>query len=187
MLRILDERLFFIIFIYLNKHKNFHSRIEQSLKFILIYNLYFYFYFLFLFTSSIALIDARSWLLFSMKFIYFRSSTILVESPSTTELNNFFSLFCTTSSRRLSVLDYGEFPNVSKNCICCIVGSRGLKSSHGDIAMWNISKNPKWMKKMNFSMNYYLNVSLIGSSTKNDRCQDVTRDRINYFKNWFYH
>ena len=27
---------------------------------------------------------------------------------------------------------------------------------------------------MNFSMNYYLNVSLIGSSTKNDRCQDVT-------------
>ena len=23
-------------------------------------------------------------------------------------------------------------------------------------------------------MNYYLNVSLIGSSTKNDRCQDVT-------------
>ena len=45
---------------------------------------------------------------------------------------NFFSLFCTTSSRRLCVLDYGEFPNVSKNCICCVVGSRSLKSSHGD-------------------------------------------------------
>ena len=27
---------------------------------------------------------------------------------------------------------------------------------------------------MNFSMNYYLNVSLIGSFTKNDLCQDVT-------------
>ena len=27
-------------------------------------------------------------------------------------------------------------------------------------------------------MNYYSNVSLIGSSTKNDRCQDVTN--INY-------
>ena len=29
---------------------------------------------------------------------------------------------------------------------------------------------------MNFFINYYLNVSLIGSSTKNDRCQDVTVD-----------
>ena len=28
---------------------------------------------------------------------------------------------------------------------------------------------------MNFFINYYLNVSLIGLSTKNDRCQDVTR------------
>ena len=27
-------------------------------------------------------------------------------------------------------------------------------------------------------MNYYLNVSLIGSSTKNDRCQDVTARRV---------
>ena len=27
---------------------------------------------------------------------------------------------------------------------------------------------------MNFFINYYLNVSLIGSTTKNDRCQDVT-------------
>ena len=42
------------------------------------------------------------------------------------------------------------------------------------IAMWNIFKNPKWIWKINFSMSYYLNVSLIGSSTKNDRCQDVT-------------
>ena len=25
-------------------------------------------------------------------------------------------------------------------------------------------------------MNYYLNVSLVGSSTKNDRCQDVTNN-----------
>ena len=29
------------------------------------------------------------------------------------------------------MLDYGEFPNVSKNCIRCVVGSRSLKSSHG--------------------------------------------------------
>ena len=27
---------------------------------------------------------------------------------------------------------------------------------------------------MNFSINYYLNVLLIRSSTKNDRCQDIT-------------
>ena len=59
-------------------------------------------------------------------------SIILVESPSTTEFNHFFSLFCTTSSRRLSVFDYSEFPKVSKNGICCVVGSRSLKSSHGD-------------------------------------------------------
>ena len=30
------------------------------------------------------------------------------------------------------MLDYGEFPNVSKNCICCVEGSWSLKSSHGD-------------------------------------------------------
>ena len=33
-------------------------------------------------------------------------------------------------------------------------------------------------------MNYYLNVSLIGSSTKNDRCQDVTG--LLYIL-WIYH
>ena len=31
--------IFYIIFIYLNEHKNVYSRIQQSLKFILIYNL----------------------------------------------------------------------------------------------------------------------------------------------------
>ena len=60
------NNFFFLIFIYLNKHKNFYSRIEQSLKFILIYNLNLNLSFLFLFTRTIALIDARSWLLFSM-------------------------------------------------------------------------------------------------------------------------
>ena len=148
MLRILDERvlvrdvkhtsgigeiiIFYIILIYLNEHKNFYSRIQQPLKFILIYNLnlnlrlYFY-------------LRARSlWSMLGVDFyfpcnlFYFRSSTILVESPSTTEFNNFFSLFCTTSSRRLSMFYYGEFPNVSKNCECCVVGSRSLKSSHSD-------------------------------------------------------
>ena len=55
LLRILDERvlvrdvehtsgigeiiIFYTIFIYLNEHKNFYSRIQQSLKFIFIYNL----------------------------------------------------------------------------------------------------------------------------------------------------
>ena len=55
MLRILDERvlvrdvehtsgigeiiILYIIFIYLNEHTNFYSRIHQSLKFIFIYNL----------------------------------------------------------------------------------------------------------------------------------------------------
>ena len=42
------------------------------------------------------------------------------------------------------------------------------------IVMWNIFMNSKWIKKMNFFKNYYLNVLLIGLSTKNDRCQDVT-------------
>ena len=35
-------------------------------------------------------------------------------------------------------------------------------------------------------MNYYLNVSLIGSSTKNDQCQDATSVKFwnfNYAKN----
>ena len=110
---------------------------------------------------------------FPSSLFYFRSSTILVESPSITELNNFLSLFCTTSSRHLSVLDYGEFPNVRKNCRCCVVGSRSLKSSHGNSGV-KYFKEFEMNKKINFSMNYYLNVSLIGSSTKNDRCQDVT-------------
>ena len=104
---------------------------------------------------------------------YFRSSTVLVESPSTTELNNFFSLFWTTSSRRLSVLDYGEFPNVNKNFRCCVVGFRSLKSSHGNRRV-QYFKEFEINKKINFSMNYYLNVSLIGSSNKKDRCQNVT-------------
>ena len=39
---------------------------------------------------------------------------------------------------------------------------------------------------MNFSMNYYLNVSLIGSSTKNDRCQDVTVS-LDHFENGSLH
>ena len=56
----------------------------------------------------------------------------MVESPSTTDFNNFFPLFCTTSSRRLSVLEYGEIPNVSNNCRCCFVESQSLKSSRGD-------------------------------------------------------
>ena len=29
------------------------------------------------------------------------------------------------------MLDYGEIPNVSKNCRCCTVGSRSLKSRVG--------------------------------------------------------
>ena len=85
---------------------------------------------------------------FPCNLFYFQSSTILVESPSTTELNNFFSLFCTTYWRRLSVLDYGEFPNVSKNCRYRVVGSRSLKSSHR--AVWNIFKNSKWIKNQFF-------------------------------------
>ena len=52
------------------------------------------------------------------------------------------------------------------------------------IAVWNIFKNSKWIKKINFSMNYYWNVSLISSSTKNDRCQDVTNE-INKSHSWF--
>ena len=100
------------------------SRIYQLFKFILIYNLYlnlhFYFY-----------LRARPlWSILGLDF-YFRNSTILVESPSNTDVNNFFSLFC-TSSRRLSVLDCGEISNVSKNCRCCVVGSRSLKSFRGD-------------------------------------------------------
>ena len=110
---------------------------------------------------------------FPCNLFYFRSSTIMVESPSTTEFNNFFSLFCTTSSRSLSVLDYGDFRNVSKNCRCCVVGFRSLKSSHGNSRV-KYFKGFEMNKKINFSMNYYLNISLIGSSTKNDRCQDVT-------------
>ena len=110
---------FFIILIYLNEHKHFYSRIQQSLKFILIYNFEFTFeFFLFLFTSSIALIDARSWLLFSNVILfYFRSWSW---SSFQVQLNLIisFSLICTTSSR--SVFYYGEFPNVSKNCICGI-------------------------------------------------------------------
>ena len=40
---------------------------------------------------------------------------------------------------------------------------------------------------MNFSMNYYLNVSLIRSSTKNDRCQDVTTGIGSFYaKNLFF-
>ena len=35
---------------------------------------------------------------------------------------------------------------------------------------------------MNFFINYYLNISLIGSSTKNDRCQDVTSDKFHFKK-----
>ena len=147
MLRLFDERvlvrdvehtsgigeiIIFYNFYFLSKHKNFYSRIEQSLKFILIYNLNlnlsFYFY-----------LRARSlWSMLGVDFYFpcnlfhFRSSAILVESPSTIKLNNFFSSFCTKSSRRLSVLDYGEFPNVSKNCRWCVVESRTLKSSHGN-------------------------------------------------------
>ena len=119
--------------IYLNEHKNLYSRIQQSLQFIFIYNLNLNL------SSSCFYLRARSLssmlgvdFYFPCNLFYFRSSTILVESPSTTEINNFFLLFCTTSLRRLSVFDYGDFPNVSKNCICCVVGSRSLRNSHGD-------------------------------------------------------
>ena len=124
---------FFIILIYLNEHNYLYSIIQQLLKFILIYNLNLNLR-LFIFIYELDRFDRCLELTFIFHgfLFYFRSSTILVESPSTTELNNFFSLFCTTSSRRLCVLDYGEFPNVSKNCICCVVGPRSSKSSHGD-------------------------------------------------------
>ena len=71
------------------------------------------------------------------------------------------------------MLDYGEFPDVSKNCRCCVVGSQSLKSSHGNSRV-KYFKEFEMNKKMNISLNYYLNVSLISSSIKNDRCQDVT-------------
>ena len=71
------------------------------------------------------------------------------------------------------MLDYGEFPNVSKNGRCCVVGSRSLKSSHGDSRV-KYFQEFEMKKKKKISMNYYLNVSLIGSSAKNDRCQDET-------------
>ena len=87
---------------------------------------------------------------FPSNLFYFRSSTILVESPSTTDFNNFFSLFCTTSSRPLSVLDYGSLPNVSKNCRCCVVGSQSLKKSPTVIAVWNIFNNSKWIENQFF-------------------------------------
>ena len=108
MLRILDERvlvrdlehtrgigeiiIFYIIFIYLNAHKNFYSRIQQSLKFILIYNYEFKFQFFFIFIYELDRFDRCSDLtfIFQCNFFFFRSSTILVESPSTTEFNNFF-------------------------------------------------------------------------------------------------
>ena len=35
-------------------------------------------------------------------------------------------------------------------------------------------------------MNYYLNVSLAGSSTKNDRCQDVTDSINDCFPKWLF-
>ena len=63
------------------------------------------------------------------------------------------------------MLGYGEFPNGSKNCGCCVVGSRSLKSSHVNSSV-NYFKEFEMNKKINFSMNCYLNVSLIGSSTK---------------------
>ena len=153
--------------IYLNEHKNFYSRIQQSLKFISIYNLNWNLSF-FVFIYELDRFDRCSELTFIFHVIYF-----IFESRSTTELNNFFSLFCTTSSRRLSVLDYGEFSNVSKNCRFCVVGFRSLKSSYGNSRV-KYFKEFEMNKKINCSMNYYLNVSLIGSSTKNDRCQDVT-------------
>ena len=120
--------IFYIILIYSNEHKNFYSRIQQPLKFILIYNLNLNLR-LFIFIYELDRFDrcSGSTFIFQCNLFYFRSSPILVESPSTTEFNNFFSLFCTTSSRRLSVFDYGEFFNVSKNCVCCVVGSRSLK------------------------------------------------------------
>ena len=79
---------------------------------------------------------------FPSNLFYFRSSAILIESSNTTDFNNFFSLFCTTFLRCLSVLDYDEISNVSKNCIWCDVESQSLKISHGD-SCENIFNNSK--------------------------------------------
>ena len=83
--------IFYIIFIYLNEHKNFYLRIQQSLKFILIYNLNLNLSF-FIFIYELDRFDRCSELtfIFQCNSFYFRNSTILVESSSTTEFNNFF-------------------------------------------------------------------------------------------------
>ena len=61
---------FFIIFIYLNKHKIFYSTIEQSLKFILIYNLNLNVSFL-IFIYELDRFDRCSELTFIFHVIYF--------------------------------------------------------------------------------------------------------------------
>ena len=124
----IGEIIIFYNFYLSNRHNKFYSRIQQQFKFSLIYNLYFYFYF----TSSIALIMLGVDFCFRSNLFYFRSSSILVDPPSATDFDNFFSLFCTMFSKRLSVLAYGEIPEVSRDCRCCVVGSPSLKSSHGD-------------------------------------------------------
>ena len=141
--------LFFIILIYLNEHKKFYSRIQQLLKFILIYNLnlnlsFFYFY-----------LRARSlWSMLGVDFyfpcnlFYFRSSTILFESPSTTEFNNFFSLFCTKSSRRLCLIMVSS--PTSAKIEYAALWDLGAWRAPTVIAMSNIFKNSKWIKKWIF-------------------------------------
>ena len=130
--------------------------------------------FLFLFTSSIALIDARSWLFFHVIYFIFGARPSWSSLQVQLNLIIFFRYFAPRLRGVYLCLMMVSSPTSAKIADAAL-WHLGAWRAPTVIAVWNIFKNSKWMKKINFSMNYYLNVSLIGSSTKNDRCQDVTK------------
>ena len=119
-----SSRNIFTIFIHLNKHKNFYSRIEHSLKFILVYNLNLILSFFFL-IYELDRFDRCSELTFIFYVIYF----IFGARPSWSSLQVQLNLIISFrySAQRLR----GVY-------LCLIMVSFPTSAKIADAALWDL-------------------------------------------------
>ena len=133
--------------IYLNEHKNFYSRMQQSLKFILIYNLNLKLSF-FIFIYELDRFDRCSELTFIFHIIYFIFGARPSWSSLQVQLNLIISFHY--SARRLRgvylFLIMVSSPTSAK-IACAALWDLGAWRAPTVITMWNIFKNSKWIYK----------------------------------------
>ena len=141
---------FFIILIYLNGHRNFYSRIQQSLKFIFIYNLNLNLR-LFIFIYELDRFDRCSELTFIFHVIYFIFGARPSWSSLQVQLNLIISFhYSARCLRGVYLCLIMVSSSTSATIAYAALWDLGAWRAPTVIAVWNIFKNSKWIKKNEF-------------------------------------